>query len=181
MATFTNARDLANYQRKKAQAFRREQGQVTQQEADRLVKRMNTRVQGLLSGRLSTEQLTFMGHPYRRSRRRLTSNQRAFRQNTGLRARLLPINVQSGALKEGTHVYAVVRRFGSHQTIVLKLRSNVAYALYQLDPENKGTKYMKPRGFWKALQKSYVKYDAAQIRNARLKVKRAADKLLRSV
>lgn len=175
MATFNSTKALANYQKARAAAFRREQGKVTQQEADRLVKRMNSRVQQLLSGTRSTYELRLLGHPYKRSRRRYTTNQRAARAALSP-VRLLPINAQTGNLKKQTHVYAVVRKFGSYQRIILKLKSTVAYSLYQIDPDNRGTKYMKPRGLWKALQKSLRTYDAGQIRNARRKAARVAQK-----
>ena len=177
MATFTSAKALADYQKKRASAFRREQSAVTSKEAERLVKRMNTRVQGLLSGTRTTKELMYLGHPYKRSRRRYSERERQARAVLKT-ARLLPINAQTGRLKKATHVYAVVTKFGSHQRIGLRLKSTADYALYQIDPEGKGTKTMRPRGFWKALMKSYQKYDQSQMRSARLKAARAAAKYL---
>lgn len=177
MATFKSAKALAAYHKARAAAFQRESGAVTAKEAERLRKRVEKRALQLTSGTRTTYELRLLGHPYKRAQRRYTANERLARASLKT-ARLLPINRQTGRLQEQMKVIAVVRRFGNRQILSLRLRNRAPYALYQLDPENKGTKTMRPRGFWKALQKSMTTYDARQIHNARIKAKRAADRYL---
>lgn len=179
MATFNSAKELAKYQKARAAAFQRLTGKVTQKEGDRLAKRMQTRALQLTSGTRTTRELAILGHPYKRSRRRYTSRERAARAVLKS-ARLLPINRQSGRLQEEMKVYAVIRRLGRDTRLILRIKNAAPYALFQLDPEGKGTKTMRPRGFWKALVKSYGRYNAQQIKSAQRKAQRAARRYLRA-
>ena len=177
MATFKSAKALAAYHKARAAAFQRSSGAVTAKEAERLRKRVENRALGLTSGTRTTYELQLLGHPYKRSRRRYTQNERLARASLKT-ARLLPINRQTGRLQDEMKVIAVVRRFGNRSVLTMRLRNRAPYAVYQLDPEGRGTKTMRPRGFWKALQKSMTIYDARQMHTARIKAKRAAERYL---
>jgi len=175
MPTFKGAKDLAKYQKARAAAFQREAARVTAKEGERLVKRLQARALQLTSGTRTTRELAILGHPYKRSRRRYSQRERAARAALKS-ARLLPINRQSGRLQQEMKVYAVSVKLGRDIRLRLKVRNAAPYAVYLLDPEGRGTKTMRPRGFWKAFLKSYGKYNAQQIRSARRKAQRAAER-----
>lgn len=178
MATFRSASALANYQRKRAEAVARTIGKITKEEARSIVQRLEIRAAQLTSGGLPTSVLRDMGYPYARKRRRLTTRQRSARRLLG-RVRLLPINVQTNTLRSSIQIYPRFWTSGNGMRIAFWLKSDVPYASFQLDPKDRGTKHMKPRGFWKALNEHLKKYELKEIRKAQLRAKRLSEKIAR--
>lgn len=134
---------------------------------------------GLLSGTRTTRELRRMRHPFARAHGSIqavsgkTGNiYRVSATNARARATagflpLLPINRQSGRLLQAFRVVPV----SSGDGYVFFVRDSVPYALYQIDPDNRGTRRMLPRGFWKAFTSLKPRFGKAV-----LNAKRAAEK-----
>jgi len=140
MATFTNPRQLASHQRRRAQNVRRS----LTIEAASLVRGQKEEALKLTSGTVSTKRLSQMGHPFGRM---TTGNKRKGRMR-GTLARL-PINRQTGRLQQSLRVF---HRYEG---------GNVVWRLQFMAPHGKfvlargGTRKMVARGFWTALRKRY--------------------------
>lgn len=135
MAVFTNAHDLARHQRLRARRVQRSL-QVTQAE---VVAEIKQKARQLVSGTVSSRELARLGHPFARRSRTAGGRGRA----RGSLARL-PINVQSGQLRESLRVFRRARAGGT----AFQLQFTSPHAIVLLPG---GTRQMVARGFWTAL------------------------------
>jgi hypothetical protein len=122
-------------------------------DAEHMAMKLQARAEKLTRGDISSANLAEMGHPYKRKRRWLTVRQKIARAFIGTPG-LLPINIQTGNLRRNMFVYVKPQGFRAE----IWLRDRAKYASFQLDPENRGTTRMRPRGFWLELLNSYRQY-----------------------
>ena len=129
MATFTRAEDLARHQRERAKRVQRSMELGSQEVAESAKRHASL----LVSGFISTKDLARLDHPFAR-------------RHGSARLPVLPINMQSGRLRNSLRVFK--RKTGD--VTMWRLQFMAPYAKFVLSPT--GTKRMLPRNFWNALR-----------------------------
>jgi hypothetical protein len=169
LATFTDARKYADYQRKRAQSVQDAMNAMQKEGVARLVEDLEVVAFQLTSGTFDTKELAELGHPYsRRPFAKLTGKQQTLRQFIGS-INLLPINYQTGLLQSQNKLYT--KRIGNGTQIWYK--NDAPYAGYILS--EMGTRTMQPRGFLKEMRKIAGQL-LEGIQEAAVAAKRAAEK-----